>query len=483
MLITGQGVQIVGWMTASVDGVPSRVRNLFLRDHNDQPLRGTSTEATTESDIHSAGTILLASATGQWTGDFSAKTLRCAWERSGMDRSLGRVLLNCLGADLADRPTAAELVETFTALNDDLSMASTTEPAAPRTYAAEGSVQLHDRSRPAYRDTFTLLNRVTNCHIFEGDGTRPIREENVRVLHHAGRVEQPAIVRKWRREIEEEETRKAAAGQPHRWNSPRFAIEGVTVGRGQTGDEPVITLRLSDADYYDFLAVSTNLDRPLPEGSGTLRTVYLENSDPVAVPPFLSCSIGAMVAVETGIDGKLLFARRSSKVVGHPLRWNASVSEGLSASLDVPSDGSPISLHDLARRGLREELAVHSEEALDLELLGFGLDLYLHQWVAFFRAVLPSLSEEDLRRRWSRGIVDRWEHDAYAFVPATPDDVLDFIRQQPETAWTSCAPALFYLALVRGAVLRRGGDPAGRLDVHAAERRVMERRSESADPG
>ncbi|GED89986.1 hypothetical protein [Streptomyces sp. 6-11-2] len=87
--------------------------------------------------------------------------------------------------------------------------------------------------------------------------------------------------------------------------------------------------------------------------------------------------------------------------------------------------------------------------------------------------------EEDLRRRWARGAEDKWEHDRPAFVPADPDSGLDFILEQPMTAWTPCAPALFHLALVRGAVHRRGGDPAGRLDVDAAERRAEQRRREA----
>ncbi|MFD3533675.1 hypothetical protein [Streptomyces sp. NPDC058664] len=119
------------------------------------------------------------------------------------------------------------------------------------------------------------------------------------------------------------------------------------------------------------------------------------------------------------------------------------------------ADGGPISLPAVARRALFEELAVHATDDVDLELLGFGLDLGNNQWAAFFRAALPDLDEETLRRRWSRGVADKWEHDRFAFVPADPDSVLGFITDQPAETWTPCAPALFYLALVRGAV-RRG---------------------------
>src|SRR5690606_18114829 len=111
--------------------------------------------------------------------------------------------------------------------------------------------------------------------------------------------------------------------------------------------------------------------------------------------------------------------------------------------------GSPISLHAVARRALKEEMAVQAGDDVSLELLAFALDLRNHQWAAYFRAVLTELTEEQLRRRWSKGVEDKWEHEAYAFVPATPDDVLGFILERPADEWTPCAPSLFYLALVR----------------------------------
>jgi hypothetical protein len=335
------------------------------------------------------------------------------------------------------------------------------------------------------RDTFAVGHLTTDCHIYEGDGTRPILEDNVQILYKPDRrrVELPAEVQRWRDEIEGEETRRQAAGLPHRWNNPRFAVERITVARTHALEEPVVQVSLCDADYYDFLATSHKLDIPLRPGQdATLRSEYLDGVDPATAPAFLACSFGVNVAVETGPDRKMVFSRRSSQVLGeNALRWNSSVNEGLARIHDVPEDGSPISLHAVARRALKEELAVQAEDAVELELLGFGLDVLNHQWAAFFRAVLPHLTEEDLVRRRSRGVEDKWEHDLHAFVPVDPDSVLDFLLGQPAGAWTPCAPALFYLALVRGAVVRRDGNVSGRLDVEAAERRAHRRFREADD--
>lgn len=330
------------------------------------------------------------------------------------------------------------------------------------------------------REGFVVGHLLTDCYVFEGDGTRPILEENVKIIYEPGlrRVSLPLEVQQWRRAIQAEEERRQAAGEPYRWNNPRFAVESIVVSRTNEAEEPMVQLSLCDADYFDFLATSVNLDTPLREGEpATLRTQYLENADPVTAPAFLSCSFGVNVAVQTGPDRQMVFARRSATVAGHNTeRWNSSVNEGLAAIHDVPKDGSAISLHAVARRALREELAVQDDDKAELELLAFALDLRNHQWAAFYRAVLPELTADDLIRRRSRGVEDKWEHDQFRFVPSDPDSVLDFILEEGRV-WTPCAPALFYMALVREAVLARDGNPSGRLDVEAAERRAMDRRA------
>ncbi|MFD9032936.1 translation initiation factor 2 [Streptomyces sp. NPDC059567] len=335
------------------------------------------------------------------------------------------------------------------------------------------------------RDGITIGELATDCHIFEGDGTRPIREENVTIIYEPGlrRVNLPVEVQQWRQDIEAEQKRRQAAGERYAWNNPRFAVESVLVTRTDEDEAPLVRMSLCDADYYDFLATSVNLDRPLRDGeSATLRSQYLTNADPVDAPSFLSCSFGVNVAVETGRDGKMVFARRSITVEGHNKeRWNSSVNEGLAAIHDIPEDGRPISLASVAHRALREELAVQDGDEVELELLAFALDLRNHQWAAFYRAVLPELGSEDLIARRSKGVEDKWEHDQFRFVPADADSVLDFILEKgSEKAWTPCGPALFYLALVRAAVIARGGNPSGRLDVEAAERRAVERLRGSA---
>ncbi|MEV4429728.1 SAV_2336 N-terminal domain-related protein [Streptomyces sp. R-07] len=346
-------------------------------------------------------------------------------------------------------------------------------PAAPPAALSWLTRPMHDSgTRAGWRDSFTLFGHPTDCHIYEGDGTRSIKEENVRIRYTPERVTFPEEIAGWRRTIEDEERRKEAAGRPYSWNSRRFAVDGLTVSRTHIGESPIVTLSLRDADYFDFLTTSLNLDRPQTNGL-TLRQQYLESQDPVQAPSFMSCSFGVHVAVRTRRDGKMLFSHRSGRVAGpNRSRWNSSANVGMAVNDDLGPDRR-ISLHAVARRALREQLAIQAADSLDLELLGFGLDLRSNQWAAFFSAELHDLDERALRQRWARGIEDKWVHDEYDFVPADPDSVLSFLLNKHVDTWTPCAPAVYYLALVRAAVRSRDGDRAGRFDVEIAEQRVL----------
>ncbi|MFD7899795.1 translation initiation factor 2 [Streptomyces sp. NPDC059743] len=322
----------------------------------------------------------------------------------------------------------------------------------------------------SYRDHFRIGPLRTVCHVYEGDGTRPIAEENLRIYFDADEpVFVPEDVRRWRQEIEDDQRTRAVQGADRRWNHPRFAVETVAVTRTNDREDPIVEIRFSPTDYFTFLAAQ-QLDRRLEEGEGaghTLREHYLAGKDPITVNGFLSSSFGANVAVVTGKDNRMLFSRRSATVGGNTGRWNSSANEGLSGTHDL-KDGVP-DLFGAAHRALREELAVHADDECTMELLSFAMDTDRHQWAACFLAVLPGLSEEELRERWSRGVDDKWEHSEFRFVPAEPDAVLDFLLDPANRdEWTACGPALFFHAIVRTMTQRLGDPGEGRLSVERA---------------
>ncbi|WP_159031174.1 tetratricopeptide repeat-containing protein kinase family protein [Streptomyces acidiscabies] len=114
VLVADAGVRLIGWMTATVDGVDSPHRDLF-------PLTETYAgggDVSPESDVYAAGALLLA---------FLAE--RREYPRasldSPMDLALRVTLRHCLADQPAARPSARQLVESFTAVMDGPTSADT----------------------------------------------------------------------------------------------------------------------------------------------------------------------------------------------------------------------------------------------------------------------------------------------------------------------------------------------------------------------
>ncbi|MFJ7064611.1 hypothetical protein [Streptomyces sp. NPDC101115] len=317
---------------------------------------------------------------------------------------------------------------------------------------------------PVAWSTFSLGPLRTSALIVEGDGDRAIAPESVHVQVLEGEVRLPEEMADWRAEIEAEERRAAEAGERAPvWNGPRYAVEAVDVSRTALDEQSEVHLRLRPTDYFTFLAAQ-QLDRRFADGT-TPRGRHLDPSDPLAAPAFLQCSFGANIAVVTA-DDLLVVTRRSDRVRTGSGFWNSSVNEGLARHIDSAGRNAP-DLHAVARRGMREELALEPHE-YGLELLAFVLDVDRRQWAAHFYARLNELTGEGLRERMGRGVADRWEHQAIEYVPFRTADVTRFLLD-PERLhrWAPVAPSLFHLALVhvhgRGSVERAQAQVLRRL--------------------
>jgi len=101
------------------------------------------------------------------------------------------------------------------------------------------------------------------------------------------------------------------------------------------------------------------------------------------------------------------------------------------------------------RRGIAEEMSVDKAE-YHLELLAFAVDVERQQWGALFVAFLRELTGEDLVQRRSRGVPDKWEHDSVLFERFEVKAVVSrLLHADHRDNWSSVAPSLFYLALIR----------------------------------
>lgn len=113
VLVTDRDVRLVGWATATVDGVDSAHRDVL-------PLSDTYLEAddggrslTPQSDVYAVGALLLALLSGRWSDPKADNSEHGPLTNSGISPALLRSLWRCLEYDPTRRPSAADLAEAF----------------------------------------------------------------------------------------------------------------------------------------------------------------------------------------------------------------------------------------------------------------------------------------------------------------------------------------------------------------------------------
>ncbi|TXL89283.1 protein kinase family protein [Streptomyces sp. IB2014 016-6] len=113
VLVTDHGVRLVGWMTATRDGVHSGHLEKYPRSEFYLEAGEASPGPTRESDIYSAGALLLAFATDRWSDFRPDEDALATLAASEIDPRIVEVLWACLDPDPAARPTADDLVDAF----------------------------------------------------------------------------------------------------------------------------------------------------------------------------------------------------------------------------------------------------------------------------------------------------------------------------------------------------------------------------------
>lgn len=138
VLVTDHGVRLVGWMTATRDGVHSDHLEKYPRSEVYLEAGDDSSGPTREGDIYSVGALLLAFATDRWSDFLPDEDARATMAASEIDPRIVEVLWQCVNPDPAARPTADELVDAFASTSDD---PADTERLAEELTAAENVVR------------------------------------------------------------------------------------------------------------------------------------------------------------------------------------------------------------------------------------------------------------------------------------------------------------------------------------------------------
>ncbi|MEV8406218.1 tetratricopeptide repeat-containing protein kinase family protein, partial [Streptomyces niveus] len=120
VLVTDHGVRLVGWMTATRDGVHSDHLEKYPRSEVYLEAAEDTPGPTRESDIYSVGALLLAFATDRWNDFRPDDDALATLAASGIAPRILEVLWACLDPDPAARPTADELVDAFVSMSQDL---------------------------------------------------------------------------------------------------------------------------------------------------------------------------------------------------------------------------------------------------------------------------------------------------------------------------------------------------------------------------
>jgi len=289
---------------------------------------------------------------------------------------------------------------------------------------------------------------VSDWEILDGvspDGvvvaTKVVSEELVRL---------PDDLLELRRDVEAETLRRNERNEAAPYNGPRYAISQIGFHRSSDRLETnTCHLNLKHSDYFNFLATGGSLDHTLPDGT-TVRRKYYAGIDPRNITrDFLFHSFGVNLAVITS-DERLIVVQRSESVDILPDVLNSSVDEGLSRDLDVAPDRS-VSVKNVGRRGLREELGLDADTIQEYRLTSVGYSRHWCQYGALGHVILE-IPWRDVAKALcfskdasfeigraddvGEGTVKAAKYSVFA-VPNSPGEFARFLREhgKPMTSW------------------------------------------------
>lgn len=151
VLVSDSDVRLVGWATATLDGVDSDHREVLPVGEAYVEARDGGPSLTPESDVYAAGAVLLALLAGQWKDPKAGHRDQSPSTTSRIDPALLRILWRCLEHEPTRRPSAAFVAEAFaaaaggpaTAMANQALLARTAEEIRHRRSLARQDMRTH----------------------------------------------------------------------------------------------------------------------------------------------------------------------------------------------------------------------------------------------------------------------------------------------------------------------------------------------------
>jgi len=183
VLVTDRDVRLVGWMTATIDGVDSAHRDVLPLSDSYLELGGDGPSLTPQSDVYALGALLLAFLAGRW-GDPRDYTSEQRLATSRIDPTLLQVLWSCMEPEPARRPSAADLVASFATAADapaaTKSLKRSLEAVEAVAYEVERCRLLAQRDMNTYGPELARLLKTFSNHLADigrrNEALAPIQE-------------------------------------------------------------------------------------------------------------------------------------------------------------------------------------------------------------------------------------------------------------------------------------------------------------------
>jgi len=262
-----------------------------------------------------------------------------------------------------------------------------------------------------------------------GSSTSFYMPNAVQLFLEEGRLEvTEPVLKKNIETITKEQKKLEAIGRNEFHDGPTLGLWEISEVEVGESERPILRIRLKKTNYFNFIAIVSNLDKEFLDVTGkttTLRKKYINGDYSVPVPQLAPVFAIQMTVVTN--DGYFMITRRASKgVIGYRNHLAPAVNESLHASKDY-FDGK-LSIVATVLRAAEEELNLVIEEN-NFKFFTLGVDENEYMYTLTGIISLDNYTANELNTHLARGTKGGKENANRYFLGP---DVLTCARQMSD---------------------------------------------------